>query len=80
MGEYRYKQGANDSASCAICLGLCYVIGGKKEEGIKLIEKNFAKFKKENENVDRFLFESDASEIKIAIEKIEKNIINNKKR
>lgn len=80
MGEYRYKQGANDSASCAVCLGLCYIINDKKEDGLKLIQKNISRFKSENENAQRFLFESDAFEIKNAIEKIEKNILINVRR
>ena len=80
MAEYKFSQGADKSPSCAVCLGLCYIINGKKEEGLNLIRKNMVGFKKAKAQVERIMFASDAEIFNDAINKSETRILDNNKR
>jgi hypothetical protein len=80
MAEYKFTQGANTSPSCGVCLGLCYIINGKKDQGLSLIKKNMNGFKKSKSHMERLLFASDAEIFNSSMEKIETKILDNNKR
>jgi hypothetical protein len=80
MAEYKFSQGSKGSSSCALCLGLCYIINGKKDEGLKLISKNMAMFKKTKSHMEQIMFDSDAQIFNESVNKIETRILDNNKR
>jgi len=78
--EYKFEKGYESNCGCAICYGMCLIIRGDKEKGLKLVRDNLEGFKKEKGRVERILFASDCESFNNCIERIENELLKTNKR
>ena len=78
--EYKFEKGHESNCGCAVCYGLCKIITGDKEEGLKLVRDNIEGFKKEKGKVERILFSSDCENFNNCIKRIQNELLKINKR
>ncbi len=79
--QYKYEQGMNNgSISAKMYYGLTLIIDREIDEGLKLVNESYEDFKKHIKELEKVLFASDMKAIKMNLEILEKEIIQNKKR